>query len=148
MTNRRMGTLTSCCKAHGIILAYLFGSQREAGKAYLQGHPVQPTAASDLDIGLVFKVLPEARMQAYGAIYADLARIFDPFPVDPIFLQETSYLFQFEAIKGELIYAESERDVDLYEGTVLSFASDISFHKETFEREVMEALEDGYFEIG
>jgi hypothetical protein len=34
-------------------------------------------------------------MGVYGVMYEGLAEIFEPFSVDPVFLKETDYLFQY-----------------------------------------------------
>lgn len=143
----RIESLTTLCKRHAISLVYLFGSQAAAGHAYFQGISAEPISRSDLDIGLVFDTLPASRMQVYGQIYEGVSSIFAPFSIDPVFLQETDYLFQFEAIKGKLIYAVSEATLDAYEDRVLKFASDIAFYLPLFQQEVMEAIENGYFQI-
>ena len=145
--NRAKETLALLCRKFGISLVYLFGSQKDLGNDHLEGRPIRPLQGTDLDIGLVFRTMPEARMKAYGDIYAGLAEIFEPFSIDPVFLQETSHLFQFEAIRGHLVYAESDEAVDPYEDGVLRLASDCAFYAESFDREVMEALRDGYFQV-
>jgi predicted nucleotidyltransferase len=142
-----MKSLTAFCKTHAISLVYLFGSQAAAGHAYLEGDSVKSIHGSDLDIGIVFDKLPDTPMHAYGEIYAGLAEIFPSFSIDPVFLQETNYLFQFEAIKGKIVFAVSELAQDAYEERVMKFASDISFHLPLFHKEVMEALEYGYFQV-
>lgn len=134
-------------RRHGVKLAYLFGSQKEKGLAFLSDQPVEIERGSDLDIGIVFEDIPQKRFEVYGNIYADLSEIFSPFNVDPVFLQETDSLFQYEAIKGELIYCEDEDFLDCYEELVMKKAEDLSFKRIEFEKDFLEAIRDGYIEI-
>jgi predicted nucleotidyltransferase len=134
-------------RKHGVIRAYLFGSQKEAGIAFLEGMAAKIDDEVDLDIGVVFKIFPEDAFGAYGELYADLSLFFEPFAVDLVFLQETNALFQYEAITGELIYCSGELFLEEYEEYVMKMASDLSFKKIQFERDFLEAAKDGYFEI-
>jgi predicted nucleotidyltransferase len=128
-------------------IAYLFGSQKDKGIAFLSGESGDIESGSDLDIGVVFEKLPEHIFEVYGDLYADLAMFFEPFDIDLVFLQETEAIFQFEAIKGELIYCESEDFCDDYEEIVMKKASDLSYKRIEFENDFLEAIKDGYFEI-
>lgn len=67
--------------------------------------------------------------------------------MDIVFLQETDALFQYEAIKGVLIYCEDESFFDDYEEMVTKRAADLSYKKIGFEKDFLEAVKDGYFEI-
>lgn len=134
-------------RKHGVVLAYLFGSQKEAGVAFLEGMAVNIDDDVDLDLSVVFKIFPEDAFGAYGELYADLSHFFEPFAVDLVFLQETNALFQYEAIRGELIYCSDELFLEAYEEYVMKSASDLSFKKIQFERDFLEAARDGYFEI-
>lgn len=98
--------LNAIFRRHGVKIAYLFGSQKEKGRGFLKGTPVEAEKGSDLDIGVVFERLPDKAFLLYGEIYAELSDLFLPFKIDPVFLQETDSLFQYEAIKGEVIYCE------------------------------------------
>ena len=46
-------------KKHGVRIAYLFGSQNEAGISFLEGVAQKIDDEVDLDIGVVFKTFPE-----------------------------------------------------------------------------------------
>ncbi|MBI3600749.1 MAG: nucleotidyltransferase domain-containing protein [Nitrospinae bacterium] len=139
--------LSELLKSHNVKIAYIFGSQRESGIAFLNDRNFTIDERADLDIGVVFEKLPQDIYEAYGELYADLSLLFEPFNVDLVFLQETDMLFQFEAIKGELIYCEDEDFLDEYEEMVMKMASDLSFKKAEFEKDFLEAIKDGYFEI-
>lgn len=134
-------------RKHNIKIAYLFGSQKDNGIAFLKGEPLSVEKGSDLDIGVVFEKLPEKKLEAYGELYVDLSLLFKPFNVDIVFLQETDALFQYEAIKGALIYCEDESFLDDYEEMVTKRAADLSYKKIGFEKDFLEAVKDGYFEI-
>ncbi|MCX7792803.1 MAG: nucleotidyltransferase domain-containing protein [Thermodesulfovibrionales bacterium] len=140
-------TLPEIFKKYKVKLAYIFGSQKEKGMLFLKGRYVLPEKGTDLDIGVVFDGLPEKKSETYGELYADLTEFFEPFNIDLVFLEETSSLFQYEAIKGEILYYEDELFVDDYEEKIMKKASDLSFKKTEFERDFFEAVRDGYFEL-
>jgi predicted nucleotidyltransferase len=140
-------TLIGLLKKYHVKIAYIFGSQKESGIAFLNDRNSTIDERADLDIGVVFEKLPTDTFGVYGEIYASLSILFEPFNIDLVFLQETDTLFQYEAIKGELIYCEDENFLDEYEELVMKMASDLSFKKAEFERDFIEAVKDGYFEI-
>lgn len=139
--------LTHIFKKHGVRIAYLFGSQKKAGIAFLEGGATKIDDEVDLDIGVVFKTFPEDPFEAYGELYADLSLFFEPFTVDIVFLQETDALFQYEAITGELVFSDDDLYLEEYEEQVMKRASDLSFKRNEFEKDFSEAVKDGYFEI-
>jgi len=57
------------------------------------------------------------------------------------------YLIKYEIISGHRIYAEDGDFADEYEERVMKFAEDINFKQKLFEKDFLEALRDGYFEI-
>jgi predicted nucleotidyltransferase len=134
-------------RRYNVRIAYLFGSQRDRGIAFIDGESIKPEEGHDLDIGVVFNKLPLNRMNIYGELYADLSFFFEPFNIDLVFLQETDSLFQFEAIKGTLIYHDDEDFLDEYEETVMKKAEDMAYKKRDFEKDFLEAIRDGYFEV-
>lgn len=132
---------------HEIVISYLFGSQREIGAAYLSGNEVILEEGSDLDLGVVFRSFPQDTYDAYGKLYSDIESYFRPFELDIVFLQETDPLFQYEAIKGHLLYYEKESMLDNYEEYVLKLASDQSFKREEFQKDIIEAIKHGYIKV-
>lgn len=136
-------------KQHRVRIAYLFGSQKDKGVAFLKGQSIEIERDSDLDIGVVLEDLPspEQRLDLYMNLYADLSEVFNPFNIDLVLLQETDTLFQYEAIKGELIYYDDEEFLDSYEELVIKKAEDLSFKRIEFEKDFLEAIRDGYREI-
>ncbi len=144
---RRQERLTNILRQYGVKAAYIFGSQKEAGMAFLKGNVPMVAETADLDIGVIFEKLPEDAFKIYGELYADLSLFFEPFGVDLVFLQETGSLFQYEAILGEVVYCEDESFLEAYEERALKMASDLSFKKNEFETDFLEAIKDGYFEI-
>lgn len=141
--------LNDLFKQHGVRLAYLFGSQKDKGVAFLKGYPIEIERGSDLDIGVVLKDLPnpEQRVDLYINLYAGLSEIFNPFNIDLVLLQETDAIFQYEAIKGVLIYYDDQEFLDSYEELVIKKAGDLSFKRIEFEKDFIEAIRDGYREI-
>ena len=115
--------------------------------AFLSGEAVSIEKNSDLDLGVVFNSLPEDIYEVYGKLYSDLEDYFQPFKLDLVFLQEADPLFQYEAIQGNLLYFDNESILDSYEEKIIKLASDLSFKKEAFQKEIFEAIKDGYFEI-
>jgi len=100
-------------RRHGVPIAYLFGSQKDAGFAYRAGQEhVSPDQRSDLDLGVVFFRFPERPHRAYMDLYADLADAFDPFNLDLVLLQETGFLFQHEAIQGRVLFCDDGEFLD------------------------------------
>lgn len=135
-------------RKHGITLAYLFGSQKEGGIAFLNEENPKIEDSSDLDIGVLFTNFPEDVFETYGELYAELSLFFESFAVDLVFLQETDVLFQYEVISGgEIVYCKDESFLDEYEERVMKMASDLSFKKMEFEKDFLEAIRDGYFKI-
>jgi len=134
-------------KRYNVKIAYLFGSQRDKGLAFLNGQPGDSEKGSDLDIGVVFSRLPQKRMDTYGGLYADLSIFFEPFNIDLVFLQETNSLFQYEAIRGIPIYCDDEDFLDEYEERVMKRAEDLAYKRRQFERDFLEAIRDGYIEV-
>lgn len=139
--------LKTLFKKHNVKIAYFFGSQKDVGITFLSGGKIKIEKDSDLDIGIVFEKLPEKIYQVYGNIYAGISIILQPFNIDIVFLQETDCLFQFEAIKGNVIYYENENFFDNYEEIVIKRAADLSYKKIDFEKDFLEAIKNGYFQI-
>jgi len=139
--------LSTVFQKYGVKIAYLFGSQKEKGIEFLRGGSVQSGKGSDLDIGVVFEKLPEKAVLLYGEINAELVDIFEPFNIDLVLLQETDSLFEYEAIKGEVIYCEDQEFLDEYEELVMKKAGDLAYKWKEFERDFLEAIKNGYFKI-
>lgn len=143
----RRKQLEECAASCGVSAAYLFGSRQDDGLSFLEGGALSPGEDADLDIGVVFERAPEQTYEICGSLYAGLSELFGPFRIDLIFLQETSPLFQYEAICGKRIFCRDERVCDEYEEYVMKTAADLAFKRPEFERDVLEAIRDGYFEI-
>jgi len=139
--------LNNVFKKYNIVLAYLFGSQKDSGMKYLLDQSVEIEETSDLDIGILLETPPLHLYKFYGNLYYDLSAIFEPFIIDIILLHEVNYLLKYEIIKGNRIYVLDEEFADEYEEKITKFASDLSFKRKMFEKDFYEALENGYFEI-
>ena len=131
----------------GIVLIYLFGSQAEEGRRYLDGREISSDLFSDLDVAILFEKNPTQTMEVYDSLYRELAELFGPFNIDLVFMHEVSHLFQYEIIKGVRIYESDEAMADEFEERIMKRAGDLAFKKRAFDREVMEAMENGYFEF-
>lgn len=132
---------------YGITLIYLFGSQADRGRRYLEGEDIKPDIFVDLDIAIAFEKNPEDTIKIYGILFKELSMIFDSFNIDLVFMHEHNYLFQYEIIKGIRMYEKDEFYADEFEEGIMKRAEDLSFKKKIFDKEVMEAIEDGYFEF-
>jgi len=139
--------IQSLAKRYGIILIYLFGSQSDKGRRYLEGQDVEADIFVDLDIAIAFEKPPVDTMKTYGNVFKELSKIFDPFNIDLVFMHELSVLFQYEVIKGIRIYEKDEFSTDEFEEGIMKKAEDLFFKKRIFDEEVMEAIENGYFEF-
>jgi len=139
--------IKAIAKKYGISLVYLFGSEAERGRIYFEGERVTPDPFSDLDVAVAFeKALPEP-METYGRLYREISEIFVPFNVDLLFMQEVNTLFQHEIIRGVRIYARDEFDADEFEEGIMKRSEDLLFKKRILDREIMEAVENGYIEF-
>lgn len=132
---------------HNILIIYLFGSQAEKGGRYLKGETALPDDFSDLDVGIFFETPPAESMKTYGLLYKEFSEIFDPFALDLVFMHEVNTLFQYEIIKGLRIYAKDESYADDLEEKIMKIGSDLFIKKKIFDAEIMEAMENGYFEF-
>lgn len=142
-----MLSINEIAEKYEISMIYLFGSQAELGERYLHGEDIKPEPYSDLDIAVFFEKLPENSIKTYGELYRDFCILFEPFEIDLVFMHEQDSLFQYEIIKGIRIYAKDEEFADEYEELIMKKASDLSFKQKEFIRDVLEAIEDGYFQF-
>lgn len=139
--------ISALAERHDISIVYLFGSQSDEGKRYLEGDTPLPDPSSDLDIAVVLDPPPTDAIKAYGILYREFSKIFEPFSIDLLFMHEINPLLQYEIIKGLRIYARNESYTDDFEERILKMAEDLSFKKKIFNNDVMEAVEVGYFEF-
>jgi hypothetical protein len=77
----------------------------------------------------------------------ELQELVSPFKADLLFLHEADHLIQLEVIKGINIYAQSEEFRESYEEKVMMFASDELEIFKLNEKDMFEAIENGYFEF-
>ncbi|OGW73576.1 MAG: hypothetical protein A3J72_03980 [Nitrospirae bacterium RIFCSPHIGHO2_02_FULL_40_19] len=132
---------------YGCNMVYLFGSQADNGRRYLEGGYVVPEPSSDLDLAVAFETPPLDVFKIYGSLYKEFSDIFEPFEVDIVFMHEVDILFKFEIIKGVRIYEKDAIISDEFEEEVIKRAGDLIYKKRIFNKEIMEAVEDGYFEF-
>jgi predicted nucleotidyltransferase len=139
--------IKATAKQYGITLLYLFGSEAEKGRNYLEGGEVTPHPFSDLDVAVAFEKPPSEPMETYGHLYRELSEIFLPFNLDLVFIQEVNALFQHEIIRGVRIYARDEVEADEFEEGIMKRCEDLLFKKRILDRDIMEAVENGYLEF-
>jgi predicted nucleotidyltransferase len=139
--------ITAFAQRHNILIIYLFGSQAEKGDMYLRDETVLPDDFSDLDVAIFFETRPVEYMKTYGLLYKELSEIFDPFALDLVFMSDVSALLQYEIIKGLRIYAKDEKYADDLEEKIMKISGALFFKKKSFDAEIMEAMENGYFEF-
>lgn len=139
--------IKNTAEKYGIALIYLFGSQAENGARYLKGDNINAEDLSDLDLAVSFKNIPSEPMKIYGALYKELSKVFEPFYIDLVFMHEVEILFQYEIIKGIRIFEKDEFLADELEEMIMKRAEDLAFKKKILNREILEAIEDGYIEF-
>ena len=136
------------CQEFGIVLCYLFGSQKELGKAFLEGTEVRMTdSASDIDFAVLFRKPPKSFLQTYALLSLELQELVHPFKADLLFLQEVDHLIQLEAIRGINIFSKNKKTQDEYEERVLTLAADEYEIFKRNEKDLFEAIDNGYFEF-
>lgn len=139
--------IRNIAKKYGIALIYLFGSQAENGARYLAGDNISAEDLSDLDLAVAFENIPSEPMKIYGALYRELSEIFAPFYIDLVFMHEVETLFQYEIIKGVRMFEKDEFSTDDLEEKIMKRAEHLAFKQRIMNREILEAIEDGYFEF-
>jgi Polymerase beta, Nucleotidyltransferase len=136
------------CTNYNVALCYLFGSQQECGKAMLEGDPVEVTdIESDIDFGVLFASPPEDPLTIYAHLSLELQELVAPFRADLLLLHEVDHLMQLEVIRGTCIYSLSQEVKEAYEEKVVMMASDAVQVFKRNERDLFEAIDDGYFEL-
>lgn len=141
-------TIENICKAYNIGICYLFGSQAEIGKDLLEGKKVEVTdPESDIDFAVAFLEPPENNLKAYAALSLDIQELVTPHKADLLFLHEVDHIIQLEAIEGINVYSISDEFRESYEEQVMMFASDEMEVFKLNEKDLFEAIEDGYFEF-
>jgi predicted nucleotidyltransferase len=136
------------CKKYNIALCYIFGSQQKNGKAILEGKKVEMSdPEADIDFAVLFMKSPENTLETYARLSLDLHDIVSPFKADLLFLHEVDHLIQLEAINGINIYSADGELKETYEEKIRMFASDELEIFKLNEKDLFEAIEDGYFEF-
>lgn len=143
-----MERIRALCEKFNIAFCYIFGSQQEVGRALLEGKQVPLlNPESDIDVAVLFKTPPENPLETYARLSLDIQDIMTPFKTDLLFLHEVDHLIQLEAIKGINVYTVDEQTKDEYEHIVMMFAADEYEIFKRNERDLFEAIRDGYFEF-
>lgn len=143
-----MKQIEEICNKYNVGLCYIFGSQKEEGKSLLEGKHVDLTdAESDIDFAVSFTTPPQNSLEVYASLSLDLQDLVSPFKADLLFLHEVDHLIQLEVIKGINVYSVDEEYRDTYEEKVMMFASDELEIFKLNERDLLEAIDNGYFEF-
>jgi predicted nucleotidyltransferase len=143
-----MRRIDEICKKYNIALCYLFGSRQEQGKDILEGRHVEiEDIESDIDFAVLFIKSPKNPLETYASLSLDLQELVSPFRADLLFLHEVDHLIQLEAINGINIYAMNNDFREGYEEKVMMLASDELEIFKLNEKDLFEAIENGYFEF-
>jgi predicted nucleotidyltransferase len=143
-----MKIIKKICNKYNIALCYLFGSQQNNGKAILEKKKIEISdPEADVDFAVLFMRPPENTLETYAYLSLELQELVSPFKADLLFLHEVDHLIQHEAIKGINIYSVDDELKEAYEEKVRMFASDELEIFKLNERDLFEAIEDGYFEF-
>lgn len=114
----------------------------------IDGKTVELTVPeSDIDFAVLFTRLPQNSLKTYANLSLELQDLVTPFRADLLFLHEVDHLIQFEAINGVCIYSVNNEFQETYEEKVMMFASDELEIFKLNERDMLEAIENGYFEF-
>lgn len=144
MGDGKLGMVSKIAKKYNIDLIYIFGSQIHSALELLRGGDIETSdSMTDMDVGIVFNERlprPKERYQLYGDVHNQLQDIFNPFPLDLIFLQETHSVFQARAICGRCIYFSSPSIKDEYEENILRRAADFRPFLERYLDELLEEV--------
>jgi len=143
-----MEKINEICKKYNVALCYLFGSQQEKGKAILCGEKLKiADIESDIDFAVLFMNPPGNALDTYASLSLDLQGLVSPSRADLLFLHEVDHLIQLEAINGINIYAINNDFREAYEEKVMMLASDELEIFKLNEKDLFEAIENGYFEF-
>jgi predicted nucleotidyltransferase len=114
-------------KAHGVGLAYFFGSQKELGPVLLKGQKVAGNPESDLDLGVVLLEHPwdyREGEKLRRRLQEALADFFKPVRLHLLLLAEENAHVQYAAIRGIPIYVPDEEFARAYRRQVLTLYGD------------------------
>src|SRR4030042_4062707 len=143
-----MEKIDKICKKYNITLCYLFGSRQNEGKAVLYGEKLEIVdTESDIDFAVLFTRYPENTLETYASLSVDLQELVSPFRADLLFLHEVDHLIQLEAINEINIYTTKNAFREAYEEKVMMLASDELEIFKLNEKDLFEAIENGYFEF-
>ncbi len=151
--------LARICRAHRCSLAFLFGSQARIGHSLLTGRRSPARAAgpdSDLDVGVVLGDWPlvdlDAKLVRHASLFAEADSLFNarlrklgrsPIELDLVFLQETDWLVQVEALKGLCVFKGSEMALADYREKVWKFAADWKWVMDAYNADRLESMRAG-----
>ena len=124
----RQNTFFNILRAHGVGLAYFFGSQKELGPLLLKGQPVTGTPESDLDLGVVLLLHPADYREGEKLrhrLQEELAALFTPVRLHLLLLEEeNAHVQHAAAIKGLPAYVVNEEFARQYRRKVYTLYAD------------------------
>ncbi len=123
----RREVFLSRLRAHGVGLAYFFGSQQELGPLILEGREPSGAPASDLDLGVVLLEHPLdywAAEQVRRDLHQALAPLFAPLSLHVLLLELENAHVQYAAIRGIAAYEVDEEFARQYRRRALTLYGD------------------------
>lgn len=123
-------------RAHGVQLAYLFGSQA-TGKA---------GPLSDFDFGVLFRAMlsPAERFRRRLSLIAELMGELHAQHIDVVVLNDAPPAIRFKIIEhGQIIYNEDERARVRFEAKTMSEYFDTKPLRELYRRRLFDAITSG-----
>ncbi|MBN2408545.1 MAG: hypothetical protein JXE07_02315, partial [Candidatus Aminicenantes bacterium] len=67
----RRDDLRAIFKKKRVLLAYLFGSNQDTGRRYIEGSSCEGNESSDLDVGLLIAPSSATMYERYGNLYLE-----------------------------------------------------------------------------
>ncbi len=138
MGNELSAKLEPILRAHGVQLAYLFGSQATG-----QAGPL-----SDFDFGVLFRATlsPAERFRQRLSLIAELIGVLHVQQVDVVVLNDAPPTIRFKIIeRGQVIYNEDERARVRFEAKTMSEYFDTKPLRELYRRRLFAAIASGRF---
>ena len=124
--------LAGLCRSFALDAIYVFGSRAmEISHAARHGRPLDPHAASDIDVGVLPQPGTRVDAQARAKLTMALETLLSGAQVDLVVLPEAPPFLALDIVAGELLVAIEKDRVAEYELFVLRRAGDLA----PFERE-------------
>lgn len=132
---QRPELLEACCRRHGLLAVYLFGSRADDGLRVLRGEEAE-RSGSDLDVGVVFREEP-SDLLILSDLQVALEDVFDPLRVDLTPIERVDALLAFAAIDGHRVAVTDLTAADYFELDVMRRAAELLPIERFLERELL-----------